>query len=1034
MAEAQPNLTPFELVKADKAKVRNILKAQPNIFGNKGIIGLFSLLNSKTAAATLQNLAKQKLNLVLTPEEGFTTINPADKVQNFYGTVDMKATFKNVGERLLKQRINDIKNLDVSLNIKGAVIGEYYANLLKKQIPENLRNEVFEVVNQNFKFTKQEKYDFYINAYALTERMKVGNEVLPLFQKILGLSKNQLKKFKGDDAKALAKSGDDLKYDFESREKGKALYADGDTLRDQLQKLQAEKATAEAAPTAQVNTIALLKKMIKDKKVEIGADVAKTSAEAAQKKGKKELEKTQAMGKGNSYSNEELKDRLAELDSKETLTKNEEVIKATILKRIEGLRAEKIAREDRQKLIAEGPAETEGQRMERENIERERTYAEYKDTKQSEFFDSYIDQMTDQPRAQRLRDAILKFGSINDPNQQFKRNRYKGLLKKFANPRFNAQDREIAGDLATHIFFGQEKAKTGSTFQLTKKADELQTTNQQMKDRLAKIRSGLEKGGGFLRKFGLGKDEAEPKERPIRGVIESRLADRAASRERDLERIDTPYKRSQVAQEFLQSQRTEALGGGGAAGESESDRQQRVADTRAQRESDLQYDSGGPRVGAGNQGLISQADMDRDYPRRVRPALGTTAQINETARTTDRSAEFLRSRAAVGTTMRSLNFDTRLTNELSTQALEDGRTFRQERQNYMDTFEDYDLVEKDFETMANMRDQLQRDGGVSSNYRYINPTGAEGLTNILKADHRENQQILRDMRTDRLAGKHIVNVINNSFGNLFSVPTTTISEGQTYDLPPQSSYKIPTGEYYRNEEEEDVEIFDYIQGSMASVVRTELKDRVIYYGHYYGKNAEETGFMEGLGLETKDRRKGGTLALMTDLRDPRGLEERYKQGSLFGRRPPKFDDESVRYTEYEGQDLTALPEYQGLLVGKEGKRKQKGVAESRGYAGNKGKLQEIQGGSSGYKATAIVGQNTFLGYKNTRGRVKPIKPDEGLRTGEIFSEGYLSIADQLTKARLDRMKAQRKYNYAFMGSTPFGLGQGKARIRGRGDD
>ena len=1085
MAEAQqPNLTPFELVKRDKDRVRTILKDNLNFMGRSGFITLLSVLSNKKidarnptadktelTAGALRGLMKKAFKIVISNDDltdaekkkpaGTFKIFPKDKIivkTDFFG----KKTKKLLKESLInyiKESINNkfeaVKDLDVPLSIKGAVIGELYGNMLKQGVPNEFNKLLFNEVNDIFRFTKEEKYNFFLDAYGSVERLGQTQNGAPLIKEELGLTKNQFKTFKDVDVRERAREGEKLKFGFDAREKETALYAQGDTLQQQLRKLEQEKTNIEGQPTANTNTINLLKKMIKDKKEEIKGIGRNVAENVMIEKGEKRLEKTKAIGEGNKIADEKLEDKLAELNSKEKLSKDEELIKTTIEDRIRGLQAIKIAEDDRIKLLTEGPAETEAQKLERENRERELTYAEYRKTKQSEFFDSYIDQMEDQPRAQRLKDAILKFGSINDPNQQHKRNRYKGLLKKFANPRFSAQDREIAGDLATHIFFGIEKERNydpflppkrtweGSTFSLTKKEDELQTTNQQMKERLENIRGRLEKRGRFLRflqRKGQGGDNRD------RGVIESILEDRAASRKSnlnpqnrrkgDLERIDTPYRRSQVAQEILQTQAAEEQQGGGSANPTREERRQRdidIAESRAQRESDLQYDTGAPRVGEGNKGLISAEIMDRDFPRRVRPAAGTTAAIAERNRNRNRTREFLNSRAAVGTTMRSFNFSKRLTDTIARQAAEEGTPRREEKQRYMDTFEDYDLINKDFRTLSNMRDKLQQidDSEISTSYRYINPTGAEGLRNISASDNLYTQQIIADMKADREAGKHIVNVINNSYGNIFSVPTTIINdEGKEEDFPIQSSYQVSTGRF-----EKDQEIFDYIHGSMASVVRTEFKDRVVYYGHHYGEGGEnpqeDTGFVEGLGIENKDRRRGGTGAFLTDLRDPRGLPDRYVAGSLFGRRPATFTNEDIRFTEFAGQDLTALPEYTGLLVGKEGRRNQKGVQDSGGYAGNKGTLIEAKGTQKKYTPLRAVGQNTLLGYMGSNRKVRKIQPNIGVRTGEIFSEGYLSVEDQLTKMRQDRAKAQRRYNYAFMGQTQYGLGQGKARIRGR---
>ena len=590
---------------------------------------------------------------------------------------------------------------------------------------------------------------------------------------------------------------------------------------------------------------------------------------------------------------------------------------------------------------------------ERMDILREQNEAEeaYRQQSQTEFFDSYIDQMGDTRRAQSLRNAIIKFAAIKDDgDSKHRKNRVNGLLRKFANPRFSAEDRQVAGDLATALFVHKDK--------------ELLTTGGakpnvgRMEKKLEKLRNNLEKTGMKLR------TEAREEGKDIKGFLNR------PTKDAELTNPQTPRQELRQGREIALAGRAmnQAVGGGGVAGESEGDRQARV---RAERLTESQYDSGGPRVGRGNQGIISQADMDREYPRRVRPALGTTARQAETAKTVQRTAEYKRQWGAMGTTIRSMNLNERVIGQIEgTGGLEgeQQRSVRQSAINYRDTRryieENQDLINKDWADMAVNNGQLVGTGGDFGGYFF------DAENEFAKGDY------ATQLAADVAAGKNVVQVYSNGM-NLVDMGTTDALESGYY-----------AGSQYG----------PYL-GEIASIVRAEQVDKTVYYAHTQGGN-----YVEGIGLDRYNPNidtqaiKRGNLKI-SDLQDPfPSGGEGYKSGSIFGRvdiNLPKLNVVSIKDMNLKRTFLD--PNFDGVLLHTSAKTGSADLRQS-GYVGTESRL--------------------FKPPKKSIGQKSAIEVAPSVREGEIASSRLLTSAKQEELAKRGQRKKLTKYLYGFQRKRP----------------
>jgi len=571
-------------------------------------------------------------------------------------------------------------------------------------------------------------------------------------------------------------------------------------------------------------------------------------------------------------------------------------------------------------------------------------------------------------RAQRLRNAIIKFAAIKDDgDSKHRRNRVNRLLQKFANPRFSAGDRQVAGDLATALFVHKDK--------------ELLTTGEKpnrvrMEERLEKLRNNLEKTGLKLRTEarGEGYDFNMPRRTVANrlGLETQKVADvenpdRKAIRDKFREE-KTPTDELRIGREIALAGRAmnQAVGGGGVAGESEGDRQARI---RGERLTESQYDSGGPRVGRGNEGIISQADMDREYPRRVRPALGTTARQAETAQTVQRTAEYKRTWAALGTTIRSMNLNERVIRKIEgTGGLEgeQQRSVRQSAINYRDTRryieENQDLINRDWGQMAVNNGQLVGTGGNFGGYFF------DAEKNFEKGDY------ATQLAADVAAGKNVVQVYSNGM-NLVDMGTTDALESEYY-----------AGSQYG----------PYL-GEIASIVRAEQVDKTVYYAHTKGGN-----YVEGIGLDRYNPNidtqaiKKGNLKI-SDLQDPFPYGgEGYESGSIFSR--VDIDLPNLNVVSIKGTNIKAQiqdPNFDGVLLHTSSKT----------------------GGPSGLRRGGYVGTDSRLYTPKKKGK-PPVEVAKSVREGEIASSRLIGSAKQEELAKRGQRKKQTKYLYGFQRIKP----------------
>ena len=719
-----------------------------------------------------------------------------------------------------------------------------------------------------------------------------------------------------------------------------------------------------------------------------------------------------------------LDEKLAELEGKETLTVKETAMVQPLKDRIKGEKALSIQEENNRIIREQNEAEKtklaearrgkkaaaiqediEGkqaaatkakatkaqQKIEKqekiekliaEQNERERTTLETRNraTKQTVFMNNYIGQMADQGRAQRLQNAITKFGAINDPEPkrdnsgsllkgettiaQKKKNRLRRLLYKFANPNFSPQDREIAGDLAVHLF-GKDEDKSTILTEGTAAA----TTNATIRTKLDRYRTELETTGRINR----GLDRRQGKD--IKGFLNR------PTKDQELTNPQTPRQELRQGREIAIAGRAmnEAVGGGGVAGESEGDRQARV---RGERLTESQSDSGGDRVGRGNEGIISQADMNRDYPRRVKPALGTTARQAETAKTVQRTAEYKRQWSAMGTTVSSMNLDERLIKEIEgTEGLEgeQQRSIRESAINYRDTRRfierNQGAINADFAQMAVNSGHLVGIGGEFGGNFY------DADEDFAKGDYK--QSLLDDIA----AGNNVVQVYSNGM-NLTTIPTTT--RMNRYYTAGQGGVSL---------------------GNIASVVRAAQMDKIVYYAHTYPSGAN---FAQGIGMDINQpdidtkATSAGNLKI-TDLRDkfPFTGREDYKSGSMFGREEVNLGTAS-NVVKIDAQNLKVSfgPEFNGVIL-------HKGLTRLDAWE-RRGRPEYIEAEGDPIGG-GYVGGFDKLYVKKGKGFTKV---GDTVREGEYASGGFYSAQQDLANARRDQRIRQTKYLYPYKQKKP----------------
>ncbi len=1017
MAEAQ--LTKAQ-IKALKDPIRAILAAEPNI---KAKIGFKDLIRAI--------LYGQKNDLTtrtrMMANFGLPSINDI--------RVDMTS--------MLNEKLDDILELNTSQNIIGQVIGELYGNMLKTELNKKQSfgdvggEKFFDIINEKLFTTQnkkqltkkaQDKKTFYTGLYSIVSgnyNKFFNKEAQSLVSKELGFTKaKDFKDFVAKEGVKLAKQATEREYTERATTLGSSIYAETDTDTDKLTKLEGSITNKKAelmtklgelrdletdeekgAKQVEINKVKTEIKTLMRMNEEKGLEVSR--ARRTQET-KDKIERNRAIKDSTVIDKANLEDKLKEFEDKANPTVYEAKMIEKLKDRIEGEKALAIQEENnriaRQQVVEEKAAQErilearrgkkaaaiqeereakeaaeeatkeQQKREKQEKIERliaeqnekERATLETRNraTKQTAFMDNYIGQMTDQGRAQRLQNAITKFGAINDPDPKHKRNRLNRLLHKFANPEFSAQDREIAGDLAVHLF-GKDVENPTVLTEGTADA----TTNATIRAKLDRYRTELERTGLVSRTRNIreGKD--------IKGFLNR------PNKDQELTNPQTPRQEGRQGREIAIAGRAmnEAVGGGGAAGESENDRQARV---RADRLTESQYDSGGDRVGRNNEGIISKEDMDREYPRRVRPALGTTARQAETAKTVQRTAEYKRQWSAMGTTIRSMNLDDRLIKEIEgTEGLEgeQQRSVRESAINYRDTRRfierNQGAINADFAQMAVNSGHLVGIGGEFGGNFY------DADKDFAKGDYR--QSLLDDIA----AGNNVVQVYSNSM-NLTTIPTTTRMA---------RSYTAGQG--------------GISLGNIASVVRAAHMDKIVYYAHTYPSGAN---FVQGIGMDINQPNidtkatSAGNLKI-TDLRDkfPFTGREDYKSGSMFGREEVNLGTAS-NVVKIDALNLKEFigPEFNGVILHKGMTRLD--AWERRGRP----EYIEAEGDPIG---GGYVGAFDKLYVKRGKGFRKVA---DSVREGEYASGGFYSAAQDLANARRDQRIRQTKYLYPYKQKRP----------------